>query len=862
MASSAARPNDIYAASELGGLFKSVDGGNQWFHLSGYLPTKTWGVAVDPDGMRVYATSFYDGRVDSLSGIAISLNGGWTWTRPVTATPPSGLCSELRRTQPSAFGIAIRPSAPNEVLVGTNCGLAHSTDFGTTWEFLKPIPGNAEARSVWSVVALPGGLTYVCGQDGVARSADGKTSWQKLPDPADATGPYRGYCSMAVDPSFPNAVFIVFSRVTYFDPIFDIRQSAFFASFDGGQSWIAIPHPDGEGQKRVPMVVTNRRSYGLDVWIGAGNLFRIPCQLSGSNPTCTVTDVAAWVGTFTDGKNDNQKAHGDTGDVLFTPSASIDACPLLYSSDGGIFRNTKDDDPDCHDPTFKAANWGLHAQLLLGMAGAQRPSIKAPDVYMALQDNGLFATLNAGPGVPPWTHGACCDVFDVVADATQSIVNDGARLWRGDPGFANPLVVPNTPPPAQQFYTVFTDVVDQWAPSSYVMATYDAKAGTSDVLYTTNLTQKSASDGTVQWTSLAWPAASAGIPCAVRTSQGLFFIRVFVMSGNCLSRSQNQLWLMVPISKSWKRVDVNDACPQGGFGIFEVDRTLLNRVYASCTGQNPPVMVRSDDGGETWIVDQNLTDLMIGHGAFVPQFGNPMDGATFGGVQPVMVAFDPFDTNVLLAGGYESGVFISSDGGKGWALLTDPFTPSVSGVPHLPRPFYAFFDHDASGALRDMYIGSVGRGVWRVTPTATDLQLDLKIKVAGCKPPGCDPGPCPSCAVQLEDELVHVFQVMNKGRVFTGNPIFQHSLADGLTFQSLEAPRGWRCTTPRPGMTGEVRCTASQLAPKSKSTIEVRAAVKARPGAIVRSRASVVSNAIDAQPDNNRMDTAHPVSAR
>ena len=360
LATSKAQANDIYAASELGGLFKSENGGFAWRHLDGHLPTRTWDVAVDPGGEIVYATSLYDGRVKSLAGIEVSGNGGETWTHPAMTPPLS--CSEGRRSQPSAFGISIRPGSPNEVLAGTNCGLARTTDFGVSWEFIDPVPLTRGVQSVFDVVALPGGLTYACGQDGVMRSPNGRTGWQALPAPYDLEGPYRGYCSMAVHPDFPLAVFVVFSRTTYFDSIFDIRRSSYFASFDGGQTWRFLLHPDGidpKFHKRVPMVAVNRRSYGLDVWLGAGNLFRMPCvnfPLFGL--ACPLTDTTAWKGTFTDGAGELFKAHGDTGDVLFDPHPVRDACPLMYSSDGGVFYNAKDEEPGCHDPAFV----GVHPQ--------------------------------------------------------------------------------------------------------------------------------------------------------------------------------------------------------------------------------------------------------------------------------------------------------------------------------------------------------------------------------------------------------------------------------------------------------------------------------------------------------------------
>jgi len=40
------------------------------------------------------------------------------------------------------------------------------------------------------------------------------------------------------------------------DPVVDVRETAYFASFDGGDHWTAMPHPDGGAPKRVPSLVS------------------------------------------------------------------------------------------------------------------------------------------------------------------------------------------------------------------------------------------------------------------------------------------------------------------------------------------------------------------------------------------------------------------------------------------------------------------------------------------------------------------------------------------------------------------------------------------------------------------------------
>src|SRR3989337_2323370 len=159
--------SSFYLASEWGGIYKSTDNGITWFHLEGHLPSVTWDVAVDPsEANRVYATSFYDGKVTSLAGINTSIDGGTTWTHPSSATPPENFCSgPERHTEPSAFGISLDPDTPQNVYVGTNCGLAVSTDSGLNWIYLDPTPGDP-ADNIWDVIVHDGGIIDICGDDG------------------------------------------------------------------------------------------------------------------------------------------------------------------------------------------------------------------------------------------------------------------------------------------------------------------------------------------------------------------------------------------------------------------------------------------------------------------------------------------------------------------------------------------------------------------------------------------------------------------------------------------------------------------------------------------------------------------------
>ena len=100
----------------------------------------------------------------------------------------------------------------------------------------------------------------------------------------------------------------------------------------------------------------------------------------------------------------------------------------------------------------------------------------------------------------------------------------------------------------------------------------------------------------------------------------------------------------------------------------------------------------------------------------------PDDFSLEGGVQPSLVAFDPEDSDVIVAGGVDSGVFhraTAAETGRSSPTRTPPTTPprtsrgraSPTSTTSLPAPFGSF-------------VGAVGRGIWRVNLANADLSAD------------------------------------------------------------------------------------------------------------------------------------------
>jgi uncharacterized repeat protein (TIGR01451 family) len=847
----------FYAASEWGGLWKTTDGGKVWIHLDAHVPAATWDVAVDPSNSQtVYATSLYDGRVNPRSGIEVSYDGGTTWTHPATAIPPPSFnCSSARRDEPSAFKIGIRPDAPQNVYIGTNCGVAITADSGATWTFVDPDAPNP-ASEIWSVVAQAGGpsgngIVDACGAAGHFRSTDGGGTWQHHALPFALFN--TGRCSLAVSPDEPDVIFVADDVNTRPTGIHSVWESD-----DGGQNWTELvgPRAYNSSPKRIPFVVTNKRSDSgghkrFDLWYGEQDLWHTTCQTptdpTGAGPRCS----AVWtlVGAT---RIEDAGAHGDAGDLEFDRTAAVDACPVMFASDGGVYyRNPSD--PDCQSPTFKQPDVSPHAIWLWGMAGANHPS-DTVDLYMGLQDDGAWATTNAQDASPSWTDRLPSDSFSMVADTNRVVWfgdDDVTKLYVQAPGMTGAITSVATPNNESLIAFLFIPAVAQFGDKQYVVTTLVPSGSFPTHVYITN----DITAGPVAWTQLGAATTPANI-CGVKVSvppsdptNPVFYVQA---GGNC-NRAFNDntgdgLYKYAGTSpaNAWQRIDTNDGM-SGGIGIFDVDPGNPDRLYASNLAAAGPRMVFSTDGGLHWHQDGKLDQLMTGAGTF--KYKNTLGptndygfNATFLGYpQPSLVGFDPSDPNILVAGGRDSGLFITTNNAMNWHLLTDPIAPAVSGIPHISRPWFAHFQHDAASTLW-LYIGTQGRGIWQIQIPSVDLSL---VKSDG------SPNP-----VAAGTDVGFTLTVANTSLTAAATDVvLNESTPLATTFQSIMSPPGWSCPTlPPVGGVGAIKCTKS-LVPATETgvfTLTLHVPSNIPSGNVITNTASISS----ADPDPDLMNNA------
>lgn len=748
----AAGQNQVaYAASEWGGIFKTADGAQTWSHLEEHLPQVTFDVDTDPsDTSTVYATSLYDGRSDPRSGINVSTDAGATWTHANVPDTTPGCASW---DEPSAFGIGIAPDAPQHVIVGTACGVAVSHDSGATWSHADPDP-STNALRIWDVVAQGGGIVDICGSDGHFRSVNNGDDWtpSTLPNAGDV-------CSIAASPLETDVLYVIQNNV------------ALWESSDAGANWTMLE--DGPGNRRV-FVETNRTGNNtFDLYYGAGPKLRVVTGCDDSTlPTrcpaaANLGDGAPTVGAL--GTDITGAAHDDAADLEFDPTDATPRCPYLYSNDGGVYRSD-----DC-TPTWERAMVGLHDTWLYDLTGNALAGNQT-GLYFGLMDSGYWYSTDGGAS---WGNPDCCDIWELAADADRVIstkccptttlrqapANDPTNIFAMTPPNAG---APNTGGWLQWFQQ--TDSIQPFADDSYVFITQtkgnaafevSGGNGTGGIWITQDV-----GGSYTQLGAATTPANACSVQVAVSGGTPTFY----VLTDDNLNANPDGLcsgggghlfkYTGTAANGTWTSADAGLTT----VGVFGAHPTDPNRLYASDYAPSGPRMVFSTDGGASWNPDSKLDALMTGDGAFkyANSFGPEVrwfTPPTTGYRQPTMVAFHPTNPDVLIAGAVDSGLFMSTDGGQGWAKVTGT----------LPRIWHRYFDSFDPSVF---YVGTVGRGVWKVTLPDGNLSID--------KSDDTDP-------VIAGEQLIYTLTVANDGPDDIPNVRVTDTLPEGTTYVSDDA---------------------------------------------------------------------------
>lgn len=388
-----------YVASASGGVFKTLDGGQNYFAVTDDLPTQSIGaLAIDPSNPEVVYCGTGEANSAGFSyfgfGVYKSTNGGQTWEH-------SGL-------EGSRFisRIAIHPENPSHIwaaamgelfVTGGERGVYFSENAGATWErklfvndstgasdvVLHPTNPDIAYAAMWQRIRTPEERRAGGRGSGIYKTIDRGENWIRLSSGLPPIGDDIGRIGLAISQSNPNVLYACYAdHPGYFLGV--------YRSDDAGESWTRTNdsnlsniysnfgwyfgnirvRPDDEDMVYVLGVTLHRSSNGGASWSEIGD------------------DV-----------------HVDHHALWFDPQQPF---RFLLGNDGGFYRTLNNGN------SFSDLNNFPAIQFYAGTYDVQAPH----RLYGGTQDNGTLRNLTGEAGQYERIYGG--DGFYTLVDPTNN----------------------------------------------------------------------------------------------------------------------------------------------------------------------------------------------------------------------------------------------------------------------------------------------------------------------------------------------------------------------------------------------------------------------------------------------------------
>jgi photosystem II stability/assembly factor-like uncharacterized protein len=595
----------LWAGSVCGGVWKTVNGGTQWFPCDDLMVNLAIGCLVlDPGNPEViYAgTGEGLGNADALRGAGIfkSTNAGTNWTQlAATASPSFYYVNRL----------AISPTNHLLILAATGSGIWRSMDAGLTWSQTYAASGALNVTfHPWD-----GSKCIASGFSGLALySTNGGQTWNAAAGLASA-----GRVEVAYAVANPATVYA--SQ--------DNNSGQLYLSSDGGSSYAlrntGTNYLGGQGW------------YDNSIWVdpvnpnilivGGIDLWR------STNGGLTLTQISQWSSAPYSPHADHHAIVNISG---FDGSTNK---TVFFATDGGIYSAT-----NIYGVSLLSGWTELNNNLGVTEFYAAAGSANTGTIVGGAQDNG---TLRYGipQGTEGWTLMNGGDGGFCASDPTDSNYFYGERPYldicrSGDGGISSSYIYsgigdaapsPNEENPPEQTAANF-------------VAPFVLDPNNPNVLL---------AGGTSLWRSTNVKAL-VPVWTAIKTGTGSLISALAVAPGNSdiiwVGHNNGDVYATTngtAPTPTWVRKDVGSPnLPNRFCTRITIDPFDFTRVYTTFGGFSSDNVYRTTDSGATWT--------------------NIAPGLPSAPVHSLVIA--PFNTNFLYLG-TEVGVFASPDGGATWS---------------------------------------------------------------------------------------------------------------------------------------------------------------------------------------------------
>jgi photosystem II stability/assembly factor-like uncharacterized protein len=676
------QPRTFYMGVSSGGLFRTTDGGANWFPITdGKVPLGSTGsVAVaDADPNVIYLGTGSDdirSNVSTGRGVYKSADGGQTWA-----------FSGLYKTG-QIGAVRIHPRDPN---------------------------------TVW--VAAIGDAFKPTNDRGVYKSTDGGKNWKRTLYVSDSTGA----ADLEVNPADPNIVYAWMWRGERkpWTIISGAREGGFYKSIDGGETWKKITNglpTELVGKANLAVTAASpSRIYALIEAQPGGGLYRSEdagesWKLISANPQM-ITRPFYYVALAADPTNANvvyggaegffksvdggavwqslRTPHGDNHDMWINPT---DGNTMIQSNDGGANVSTDGGrtwSSQMNQPTAEIYGVWLDDQYPYRLYGAQQDASTV-----------IVPSASPGAGQPEFRSGPGCETGPIIPHPVNPDTVYGSCKGQYEWMNLRTGLTKQYWVGAQSLYgNDAKDLILRFQRvSPMALSPHDPKA-----LYYGSQYLHRTRDAGVTWERIspdltAHPACcqgASGEPITRDVTGEEFYSTLYAITEAATEpgviwtgSNDGPFFVTRDNGKTWTNVTPKDLPPGGRVQYIDASPhrkgSAYYAVYRYLLGDYQPYLYKTDDYGKTWT---KLTD---------GKNGIPADWPTR------VVREDP-DREGLLYAGTEFGMFISFDNGGHW----QPFQLNLPNVPVT----------DIKVHHGDLILSTQGRAFWILDDLAPLRQI-------------------------------------------------------------------------------------------------------------------------------------------